>query len=105
MGRKEGRQAGRLLGELSLSTVPATSSPLAHLIFLSSPNKKNTKRACFITTTQFPVGDRASAPVNVRRAAAGEEAGPRPPLTRPSTQAPASLFSPSEQLNVMGVKG
>lgn len=45
-GRRErgGRQT-----YLLLSTGPAASSPLAHLIFLNSTNKKNNKTRGFIT--------------------------------------------------------
>lgn len=62
-GRKE---AGTLCWVNYPQHSPTTSSPLAHLLFLSSPNKKNNKKSCFITTMQFPVGDTASRPCKCR---------------------------------------
>lgn len=47
-GRGEGEAVSRP------SRLLATSSPQACLIFISSPNKKNNRKGCFITAAQSP---------------------------------------------------
>lgn len=91
-GRRErgGRQT-----YLLLSTGPATSSPLAHLIFLNSTNKKNNKTRGFITAAHVSSrqtrGDAARCPHKCQHAGAGadKEADRGSPV--PSTLAPPSL--------------
>ena len=114
-GRREGgREADSAGGTyLLLSTAPATSSPLAHLIFLSATNKKNnlkSKRGDFqhhgarlqyarLREAQAPV------PVNVSRLPPIRKQT-RVSLTPVRTQhAVTSFFSRSEQLKMMRVEG
>lgn len=66
---EEAGSGGRLF--LPQHPPPSYELPLAHLIFLSSANKKSSRRGCFLTTvgvsSRQTQGDTVHCPVNVSR--------------------------------------